>query len=299
MVTWVDALSRARKNISTSISRVFDRAETLDEETFEELEEALLSVDISVDLVQTLIQKLDESYSGLKVSKREMLRNILLQSFRQPEVFTWSISKKPLTILIVGINGAGKTTTCAKLAHLAIQAALKPLLAATDTFRAAGAYQLKLWSDQIGCDIVAGTMGADAAAVAYDALNATISRNLDALIVDTAGRIHTKEPLMKELDKIQRSLKKRIEHAPNEIWITLDASIGKNAITQAKAFHQIVPLTGVIITKLDGTSKAGFICSIAKELNIPIRFVGLGESLDDLVPFEPDTFVDALLERSP
>ena len=196
---------------------------------------------------------------------------------------------------MVGVNGSGKTTTCAKLAHTAIQQGRQPLLAATDTFRAAGADQLKLWAKDVGCDVVAGAPGADAAAVAYDALDAAVARGRDLVIVDTAGRMHTKEPLMKELQKVRGAMAKRVSGAPHETWIVLDATLGQNAVMQAKVFHEAVALTGVIISKLDGSSKAGFVFSINREMGIPIRFVGLGEKMDELVPFEPEKFVGALM----
>jgi fused signal recognition particle receptor len=224
-----------------------------------------------------------------------MLHKGLVESLRAPDVFTWPADKKPFSVLVVGVNGSGKTTTCAKLAHAAIRQGRQPLLAATDTFRAAGADQLKLWARDVGCDVVAGAPGADAAAVAFDALDAAVARGRDLVIVDTAGRMHTKEPLMKELQKVRGAMAKRIDGAPHETWIVLDATLGQNAVIQAKVFHEAVALTGVIISKLDGSSKAGFVFSINREMGIPIRFVGLGEKMDELVPFEADKFVGALM----
>ena len=296
MVTWIDALARTRRTIAGAISRLIKPSEGRNEATLEELEETLLVADVPAQLVSKLIQDLDKSYRGLNVSRPMMLHKTLVESLRSPNTeFSWPSDKNPFSILVVGINGSGKTTTCAKLAHTAIQQGRSPLLAATDTFRAAGAHQLKLWAQDVGCDVVAGSPGADAAAVAYDALDAAIARGRDTVIVDTAGRMHTKEPLMKELQKLRGAMAKRVHGAPHETWIVLDATLGQNAVAQAKIFHEAAPLTGVIISKLDGSSKAGFVFSIQREMNIPIRFVGLGEKMNELVPFEPEQFVSALM----
>lgn len=295
MVTWIDALARTRRTIAGAISRFVKSDSRREETTLEELEETLLLADVPASLVSKLIQELDKAYGGLRVSKQEMLHKLLVESLRPPDTFSWHADANPLSVLVVGVNGSGKTTTCAKLAHAAIQQGRQPLLAATDTFRAAGAHQLKIWAEDVGCDVVAGAPGADAAAVAYDALDAAIARGRDVVIVDTAGRMHTKEPLMKELQKVRGAMAKRLGGAPHETWIVLDATLGQNAVTQAKVFHEAVSLTGVIVSKLDGSSKAGFVFSIHREMGIPIRFVGLGEKMDELVPFEPDKFVGALL----
>lgn len=297
MVTWIDALSRTRRTIAGALSRFIKPGEPrLEEATLEELEETLLLADVPASLVSRLIQGLDKSYRGLQVSKQKMLHKILVESLRTPAgAFSWPSDKKPFSVLVVGVNGSGKTTTCAKLAHTAIQQGRHPLLAAADTFRAAGTHQLKLWAQDVGCDVVAGAPGADAAAVAFDALDAAVARGRDTVIVDTAGRMHTKEPLMKELRKVSGAMAKRVSGAPHETWLVLDATLGQNAVMQAKVFHETVALTGVIISKLDGSSKAGFVFSINREMGIPIRFVGLGEKMDELVPFEPEQFVGALM----
>ena len=297
MVTWIDALTRTRRTIAGAISRFIKPGERANEATLEELEETLLLADVPAQLVSSLIQELDKAYRGLRVSKKEMLHKTLVASLRAPDAFSWPTDKNPFAVLVVGVNGSGKTTTCAKLAHAAIQQGRRPLLAATDTFRAAGADQLRLWAKDVGCDVVAGAPGADAAAVAFDALDAAVARERNLVIVDTAGRMHTKEPLMKELQKVRGAMAKRVSGAPHETWIVLDATLGQNAVTQAKVFHQAVPLTGVVISKLDGSSKAGFMFSINRELGIPVRFVGLGEKMDELVPFAPEEFVGALLNN--
>ena len=295
MVTWIDALARTRRTIAGALSRFIKPGEARHGASLEELEETLLLADVPAQLVSKLIQDLDKAYGGLRVSKQEMLHKVLVESLRAPDTFSWPADRKPFSVLVVGVNGSGKTTTCAKLAHMAMQQGRKPLLAATDTFRAAGAHQLKLWAQDVGCDVVAGAPGADAAAVAYDALDAAVARGRDTVIVDTAGRMHTKEPLMKELQKVCGAMAKRVNGAPHETWIVLDATLGQNAVMQAKVFHEATALTGVIISKLDGSSKAGFVFSINREMGVPIRFVGLGEKMDELVPFDAEQFVGALM----
>ncbi|MFH0881130.1 MAG: signal recognition particle-docking protein FtsY [Lentisphaerota bacterium] len=300
MVTWIHALSKTRNQIRGTLSRIFTRGPEIKDVPLEELEETLLRADLPVRLVDELVHTLEKSYGGLRVSKKEMLKKMLVDALGEQQAFSWDAERKPLTVLIVGVNGSGKTTTCAKLARLVQKDKLKPLLGATDTFRAAGADQLKWWAGHIDSEVVAGAQGSDAAAVAYDALNAAIARKMDVLLIDTAGRMHTKQPLMQELQKVRGSLSKQMPGAPDEIWMVLDATLGQNAIHQARQFHESVALTGVIVSKLDGSSKAGFIFGIRKELNIPIRFIGLGEGPDDLSPFDPQAFTEALLaEDSP
>ena len=298
MVTWIDALAKTRNKLSGAFTKIFRRSDELDEDALEELEDTLLGADVSMSLVMEWTAALQKGYSGLRVSRREIVHHLLVGALGKETPFTWSDTARPCTILIVGVNGTGKTTTAAKLAHRAKQAGLNPLLAATDTFRAAGAEQLRIWADRVGCDVVAGQQGADAAAVAYDALDAAFARNSDAVIIDTAGRMHTKQPLMNELGKVRRAVTSRLKRDPDETWIVLDAGMGQNAIIQARQFHQMVPLTGVIVTKLDGSSKAGFVFSVVKELGVPVRFAGLGEGLDDLAVFDAERFVEALLGRN-
>lgn len=295
MVTWLNALSKTRARIGSALSSVFRRDTTWDEDTLEVLEDTLLRADVSLRLVTEWTEILQKNYRGLKVEPREVMHQALINTLGESTPFVWPDAPKPYTILLVGVNGTGKTTTAAKLAWRAKQAGHKPLLAATDTFRAAGADQLRIWADRVDCPVVAGQQGADAAAVAYDALEAAAARGLDTVIIDTAGRMHTKQPLMNELAKVRRAITSRLQRDPDETWIVLDASMGQNAITQAREFHSVSPLTGVIVSKLDGSAKAGFVFSIAKELGVPIRFAGLGEGMADLIPFEPKAFVDALM----
>ena len=297
MVTWLSALGKTRRNLAGALAKVFSGGgQDLDEDSIEDLEEHLLGADVPVALVNELVVMLEKNYRGLNVSRREKLSEILVRHLGDSGPYHLTEGRElPESILVVGINGSGKTTTCAKLAYRAGMDGHKAMLAATDTFRAAGADQLRLWADRVGCEVVAGKMGSDAAAVAYDAISAARARSADLLIVDTAGRMHTKKPLMAELDKIRRALAKQDPEAPRETWIVLDASIGHNAVLQARYFNEVVPLTGAVVTKLDGSSKAGFLFSITRELGIPVRFAGLGESMEDLVPFNPESFVDALM----
>jgi fused signal recognition particle receptor len=298
VVTWIHALSRTRKQFAGALARVFSRGEKgekVDRDALDELEADLLLADIPARLASELKDEIESGYLGLRVDARDMLRKIMVKSLGEAAPYAWPAVDPLLSILVVGVNGSGKTTTCAKLAALARRAGRRPLLGAADTFRAAGSEQLRLWAERIGCEAVVGRTGTDSAAVAFDALAAARARGCDVAIIDTAGRMHTKLPLMEELGKVRRSMAKHTPAAPHEIWFVLDAALGQNAIAQARVFHEAAPLTGIVIAKLDGSAKAGFVFSIARELKLPIRYVGLGEGPDDLAPFDPAAFVDALL----
>ena len=297
MVTWGGALKKTRNAFSNVLSRVLSpRLSAPDEGDIEELEEALLRADVAPRLVMDILRDIDKAYRGLTTPRREIVSRLLRNRLADPQPDPLLSGQYPCTVLlVVGVNGSGKTTTCAKLAHRLKEQGHRPLLGAADTFRAAGSDQLKLWAGRLGCECVGGATGADAAAVAYDALQAAQARSCDVLIIDTAGRMHTREPLMKELQKVRSSLNKCLPGAPHETWMVLDASLGRNAILQAKAFHEITPLSGIIVSKLDGSSKAGFLFSVQNELGVPIRYAGLGEGAEDLVPFDPDAFVKAAL----
>jgi fused signal recognition particle receptor len=295
MKSWIQALGRTRQQMANALSRLVGRTEALDDETLEELEARLLQADLPVRLSHELIETLRDRGVARGADGRTVVADRLRAVIGETPPFTFGGADKPQVILLIGINGSGKTTTAAKLAARAKATGFTAVLGAADTFRAAGSSQLKLWADRIGVEAVTGAMGADAAAVAYDTLDAAAARRADVVIIDTAGRMHTKTPLMDELEKTVRAVRKRMPSAPHETWIVLDASMGQNAISQARLFHQRVPLTGVVVSKLDGSAKGGFILSVRQELGIPIRFVGLGEGQDDLAPFEPAAFVDALM----
>lgn len=295
MVTWIDALAKTRRVLAGRWARVFTRPEKLSADEAEDLEAALLRADVPVRLATQWVAELDKAYGGLRVSRRDMLRKMLVTALQHETPFAWRRGPPPCSILVVGVNGSGKTTTCAKLAAMALREGRRPLLGAADTFRAAGSEQLKLWAQRVGCPVVGGASGADAAAVAYDAVDAAVARQADVLILDTAGRMHTRQPLMQELRKVRQAMNKRLDSAPEESWIVLDAALGQNAISQVRQFHEAVPLTGVVVAKLDGSSKAGFLFAVRKELDLPVRFVGLGEGPNDLAPFQPEEFVDSML----
>jgi fused signal recognition particle receptor len=274
----------------------------IDEETLEKLEQILYEADLGVrtshemtDKIRHMLKK-DPTMSSEKLIdelRREMLGTLQTTSTESPIL---PHQGSPLVILIVGVNGNGKTTSVAKLANRYQQAGKKVLIAAADTFRAAAIEQLEIWAQRLHIDIVKGAPKSDPAAVTFDALSAAKSRGADVVIIDTAGRLHTKIPLMQELEKIKRSSRKVIPEAPHETLLVLDATTGQNAVDQAKTFHKFTPITGLILTKLDGTAKGGIIVSIQKELGIPVKFIGLGEELDDLEPFNPESFVNTLFE---
>ena len=293
MASWKEALARTRGKVASSLGRVFKRGGKFDAETLEELEETLLLADVPARQSMEWIEAL-RALPGDQ-APREALGAVLRESLGEDRAVSWTPGPRPYVILIVGVNGSGKTTTCAKLARLVQRAQAVPLLCAGDTFRAAGSSQLRIWADRVGCEVVAGATGADAAAVAFDAMEAAEARNVDALIIDTAGRMHTKQPLMDELIKVQRAVTKKQADKPDEVWMVLDATLGQNALLQAREFHTTVPLTGVIVSKLDGSAKAGFLFGVTRELGVPVLFAGLGEGPDDLVPFTRAEFVDALL----
>ncbi|MCX6998057.1 MAG: signal recognition particle-docking protein FtsY [Kiritimatiellaeota bacterium] len=294
MASWLSALSRTRQQFAQALTRLWTGGGTAGQ-TIAELEEQLLRADVPLRLVGELLPQLRHSAGRGGPATLAELRRLLREALGLPGDFAWAADRKPRSFLIVGVNGSGKTTTCAKLARQAAQAGCRVLLGAADTFRAAGADQLTWWAEHLHCDVVAGAPGADAAAVAYDALAAAQARGCDVVLIDTAGRMHTKAPLMRELQKVRNALAKRQPGAPEEVWLVLDATLGQNAIVQARQFHDAVPLTGAIIAKVDGSSKAGFIFAVTRELGVPIRFIGLGEGADDLAPFEAEKFVDALL----
>jgi len=297
MASWFSGLRKTRERFADAVQGIFSSS-TVDEATMEEVEELLIMADVPLPVIETLSLEIQKAASR-KETLAETFRRVLVEALGENPPLDWSTLPSPTSILLVGINGSGKTTTAAKLAQMALQAGRKPLLGAGDTFRAAGAHQLKLWAERLGCPVVVGETGGDAAAVAYDTMDATLARHCDISILDTAGRMHTREPLMRELQKVRGAMDKRLPGAPHHSWIVLDAMLGQNAVVQAKQFHKLTPLTGVIVTKLDGSSKGGFLFAIRQELNLPILYAGLGEGPDDLAPFDSNAFVDALLEGGP
>ncbi len=293
MKSWLSALARTRDKIAGGLARLIPGLAKADPVALEEWEKLLIQADIAPRLVEEWIARLKRKAGSGDMT--HLIEEMMLAAFAKQEPFQWKGPASPKVILITGVNGSGKTTTTAKLGYLAKRQGMAPLLAAADTFRAAGAHQLKLWADRLKLDVVVGAQGADSAAVAFDAVKAAVARKADIVLIDTAGRMHTKQPLMDELQKLHRSIGKALPGAPHENWIVLDATLGNNAIIQARMFKECVNLTGVVIAKLDGSSKGGFIFTIRKELGLPVYFVGLGEGEEDLSPFDPKEFVGGFL----
>ncbi len=294
------ALSHARSLFSSKLFTFFQGK--IDERTLEQLEQLFYEADFGVKTSVELTAKVKELHQkNPKLKSEDYLNAIkshlisLLEKY-PANLANFPSDNMPLMLLIVGVNGNGKTTTVAKLSYLFKQNDKKILVAAADTFRAAAIDQLEMWANRLGVDIVKGSPKSDPAAVTFDAVKAAIARKTDAVIIDTAGRLHTKIPLMQELEKIKRSCLKASGHPPHETLLVLDATTGQNAIDQAKQFHKFTPLTGLILTKLDGTAKGGIVVAIQRELGLPIKFIGTGEGIDDLQPFDTETFVNNLFE---
>jgi fused signal recognition particle receptor len=290
-------LQRTQAKLSQEIHRIVSRSPKLDDDTLEEIEYALISADLGLPMTQRILVAIKDSYESqgkegldvLAVARREVVSTFNGETpdlHRQPEGLT--------VVSLVGVNGTGKTTTAAKLAHRVQANGHIAMLAACDTFRAAAVEQLKEWGSRLEVPVIAGNYGADPAAVGHDALSAAQARKADYLFIDTAGRLHTKSNLMQELEKLHRVIGRQAEGAPHEVLLVLDASTGMNALTQAREFNKTVPLTGLVITKLDGTSKGGMVVAIHQELDLPIKFIGLGEQPDDLQPFDAAQFAEAL-----
>ncbi len=294
MAGWREALGRTRRTLGALFQRILSRPGSAAADLWDQLEADLLAADVPVRLVQTILDDMREA-RGSAETARARVRQRLLDACGEVAPFEWRREASPLALLLIGVNGSGKTTTAARLARLVQKQGLTPLLGAADTYRAAGSDQLKLWAERLGCAVVGGRMGGDAAAVAHDAFSAARAQGADVLLLDTAGRMHTRQPLLDELRKIHKVLGRLRPGAPEETWLVLDATLGQNALSQAKVFHAAVPLTGLVLTKLDGSSRGGVVLSIAQELKLPVRYVGIGEGPDDLAPFDPHAFVDALL----
>ncbi len=301
-------LSKTREGIIGKVKASVSSRKEINEDLYEELEEILISGDLGVDLSLNMIEEVREKVTDLGVKKPEnivkffksaMLRTLENNSSKVQAKVNDSYflpGQKPYVIMVVGVNGTGKTTTIGKLATHFHRQNKKVLLAAADTFRAAASEQLEIWAKRAGVDIIRNQPGADPAAVAFDSLQAATSRDIDVLIVDTAGRLHTKSNLMEELKKIHRVLGKVIPEAPHETLLVLDATTGQNGLNQAKQFTQAVGVNGIVLTKLDGTAKGGIVLSISSELGLPVKFIGVGEQIDDLEPFDSTEFIEALFQ---
>ena len=292
-------LNATRKKLSHEITRIFSGSSKLGEETLEDLEFTLIGADLGIGVANRIVSGIKQAYESqgsegvnvITIARQEIVK-VFNQSAEQ------LCREDGLTIIsMVGVNGTGKTTTSAKLAHRLQLDRKTVMIAACDTFRAAAVEQTKQWGQRLDVPVIAGSYGADPASVAHDAVAAAQAKHLDYLIIDTAGRLHTKSNLMAELEKLHRVVGKQIPDAPQEVLLVVDATTGMNALNQAREFHKTVPLTGLVITKLDGTSKGGMVVAIQDELRLPVKFVGLGEQADDLQPFDPNQFVEAIFPR--
>ncbi|MBT3028245.1 MAG: signal recognition particle-docking protein FtsY [Candidatus Thiodiazotropha sp. (ex Ctena orbiculata)] len=296
-----ERLSRTRNNLTDGLANLLLGHKSIDDDLLEELETLLLTADVGVEATTRIINDLTVRVKRKELSDPQKLMQLLKQHLSEilqgcDSPISERDSGKPLVLLMVGINGAGKTTTIGKLARKFQLDGESVMLAAGDTFRAAAVEQLQTWGERNQIPVIAQHSGADAASVVFDALQAASARSIDVLIADTAGRLHTKTNLMEELAKISRVLKKIDQDAPHEVLLVVDAGTGQNAVNQAVQFHQTVGLTGLVITKLDGTAKGGVVFAIADKVKVPIRFIGVGEAIEDLREFDPDEFIDALFE---
>ena len=291
-----DRLTKTRTAISDGISGLFRGGREMDDALLMDLEELLYTSDLG-PLATELIDELKRLHKRGEVKGeddvRRVMRDKLLGELKPGGEL--AIEAVPTVVLIVGVNGSGKTTTIAKLSHRAKAAGKRVLVGACDTWRAAASDQLEIWAQRTGVDIVRKTEGADPAAVAFETMDKALETHAEVVLIDTAGRLHTQKNLMGELEKIRRVVGKRVEGAPHEVWLVIDGTNGQNAIQQAKQFTQAVDVTGVVVTKLDGTARGGAVFTIARELGLPVRYIGTGEQMELLEPFDPDSFVDAVI----
>jgi len=291
-----DGLAKTRKDLSDRIGSLV-LGEKIDEAFLDELEEALISSDAGAQTASAVLADLKERFQRNELSSpaqvRERLKQILFETLSS-SFSPFSLTSSPYTILMIGVNGTGKTTTIGKLAHRLRHEGKSVILAAADTFRAAASEQLSIWGERAGIPVIKHREGADPGAVVFDAVSAARARAADVLIVDTAGRLHTKSNLMEELKKAKRIMSREIPGAPHEVLLVLDANTGQNALVQAKMFNEALGITGIVLTKLDGTAKGGIVFAISRELSIPVKFVGIGEAIEDLRDFDPKEFVEAL-----
>ena len=293
-----ERLGKTRDKISSSLSSVLSLGRDIDETLLDELEETLITDDIGIETTDKLISDLRTAYRGRQIATTDDIIPFLKEHIKS----YWPDRNRelhfaqtgPTVILIAGVNGSGKTTSIAKLAHILSQNNKKVIVAACDTFRAAAVEQLSIWAERIGVQIIKHKTGGDPAAVAFDACEAATARGADILILDTAGRLHTQKDLMRELTKIRDVVARKIPGTPNEVLLVIDATTGQNAIAQAKMFTEAIDVTGIFLAKLDGTARGGIVIAIKDQLDIPVKFVGLGEKPTDIAEFNPDTFVEAL-----
>ena len=293
-------LARTSAGFGRRLALAFGR-DTVDEQLFEELEEALLTADVGVKTTTRLLEGLrgEARAQGIEEPERlqALLREAMLALFKGGDRDMADNGEEgPTVVLVVGVNGSGKTTTIGKLAARYGRAGKRVLIGAGDTFRAGAIEQLRVWSERTGADFVAHQEGADPAAVLFDALDAAVGRGSDVVLCDTAGRLQSKQPLMAELAKVHKVVGRAVSGAPHEVLLVLDATMGQNALSQARTFGEVTGVTGVVLTKLDGTAKGGIVLAVSAELGLPVKYIGMGEQVDDLRPFDPEAFVEALME---
>jgi fused signal recognition particle receptor len=296
-----EGLSKTRASLAGRLDRLVLGKKEITADLLEELEEILFTSDLGVETTQELLDTLREKVARKELQDPEKLkaglRDLMLSFLHAPaRARPLPPSGRPLVIMAIGVNGVGKTTTLGKAAHYFRNQEKSVMLVAADTFRAAAIEQLSIWAERVGAEVVKQKTGSDPSAVVFDALSAAVSRNTDVVLIDTAGRLHTKKNLMDELEKIHRVTARIVPGAPHEVWLILDATTGQNAISQAKIFDQSLGVTSIILTKLDGTAKGGVVVGISHQLGLPIKFIGIGEKLDDLRPFEAEDFVKAIFD---
>ena len=292
-------LAKTRSSFAGGVDRLIAGRKVIDEDLLEELEELLITADVGVKTTVELIRRIQKKVDRKELSDPASLKDYLeqeIQGLLDIEFIPMHWGHKPVVIMVIGVNGTGKTTTIGKLAARFTKMGKKVLLVAGDTFRAAATEQLEIWSQRVGCQIIKQGHGADPSAVAFDGIQAGLSRDADVVIIDTAGRLHTKVNLMEELKKMQRVIGRQLEGAPHEVLLVLDATTGQNALSQAKMFNEAIGVSGLVLTKLDGTAKGGIVLAITQELNIPVRFIGVGEAIADLREFMPREFAEAMFE---
>lgn len=295
-------LAKTRNNIVRGIDNVFSGFSNIDEDFYEELEEILIMGDIGVNATTKIVERLKEQVKEQHIKEPSECKQLLIDGIKEQmrvEETAYDFETEQSVVLVIGVNGVGKTTSVGKLAGKLKDKGRKVLLAAADTFRAAAIEQLEEWSHRAGVDIISGSEGADPASVIYDAVSAAKARHMDVLLCDTAGRLHNKKNLMEELKKINRIIDREFPDAHRENLVVLDGTTGQNALNQAREFAQVADLTGIILTKLDGTAKGGIAVAIQSELNIPVKYIGVGESIEDLQKFDADQFVNALFDVAP
>lgn len=298
-----EGLTKTRASLVSKVKETLSRGGQIDEALFEELEEILIQADVGVDTSLELIEEVRQKVKERRIKEAQEVQPLLAEGMKAllegaPLTLEPAVSGSPLTYIVVGVNGAGKTTTVGKLAARFRAQGRQVLIGAGDTFRAAAIDQLRVWAERAHADIIAQQPGSDPAAVAYDAVQAAKARGVDVLILDTAGRLQTKVNLMQELGKVYRVVVRELGRDPDESLLVVDGTTGQNALSQGRIFSETVPLTGVVLTKLDGTAKGGVVLSVRRQLGLPVKLIGIGEGIDDLRDFDPESFVDALFDGS-